>query len=94
MPTYFNPDPSIDLRWAANTIRDKADQMQKAIESAGSLVEPCRKALAPEIQKDIQAWDEIKASLDVAVVKAREAAAIVDKTAAAFEHVFGPEETY
>lgn len=77
------------LRRAANTIRDEAGQMQQAIKSAESLVQPCRKEVAPRIKKDIQAWDEIKASLDLAVTKATEAGATIDETAAAVDAVLG-----
>lgn len=49
-----------DIQSASQQLKNKASEMESAIQAAESSISPLRSFVSPRIVRDLEAWDEIK----------------------------------
>ncbi len=51
-----------DIQAASQQLKTKASEMESAIQAAESSISPLRSFKSPRVVRDLEAWDEIKAT--------------------------------
>ncbi|NMC34708.1 MAG: hypothetical protein GYA36_19975 [Veillonellaceae bacterium] len=74
-----------DIQNAATQLRNKASDMESAIQTAETAINPLRSFKSPRISRDLEAWDSIKSTFDKALQSLLEAADELVKAAEANE---------
>ncbi len=82
MDLYLNTG---DIQTAATQLKNKASDMESAIQTSENSISPLRSFKSPRIVRDLEAWDSIKSTFEKTLQSLLEAADELVKAAEANE---------